>query len=1452
MPRAGAVWVDVLPNMSGFGKQLEREITEPVAQASSRAGTQGGQSLTAGMGSQVKAGAAAVGVALGAAVAASAAAQLEKEKIGDELAASLDLSAKAAAASGKVTGALYSKAITGSVQEGADTIRAVMGAKLVDSEPTVKELERISTKTADITRIFKQDVGEVTSAASQMVRTGLAKNVDQAMDLMTRGFQSGVDKAGDFAATLNEYSTQFRRVGLDGATSIGLISQAIEGGARDSDQVADAIGQFGELALASEQGVKDAFKSIGLNAGEMAKQIGKGGGSARGALQQTMDALRGTEDQTVKLTAATALFGDPGTVMGDALFAMDPASAAASAGMDKVDGAAARLGKTIRGNTSTELEILKRRLTGAFGEAVQKYALPAIRGLIVGFGWTEEKVRSVVGWFQEWGIWLVPLAILIGGVTIALSAQALTTGAAIGVMAAYALMIRGVAAATRGWAIAQGIFNAVMALNPITLLVIGLVALGAALVIAYQKSETFRGIVQGAWEGIKTAASGAWTGFIKPALDGIWAGMQKAGEGAMWLWNTAIKPAWDAISLGARILATLLVVILFTPVYLAVKVLGAIFGWLWRVAIKPAFGGIAAAGLWLWNTILKPVGAGIGGVFRGLGAAGKWLWNNALKPAFTGIGAGAKWLWNNAIKPAASGSKDALRGLGDAASWTYRTLIKPALDGIGAAGKWVWEKALRPAFDAGKKGVRLFGDAFDSARGAIKKAWDKVEGIAKTPIKFVIDTVYNNGIVTVWNKVADVFGAPKLNEFHPKGFARGGILPGTSSWRDGDDQLVPMRRGEGVAVSEAMRDPYERRRLLAVNSAAMRGRSLRPFQQEGFAKGGIFGWVKSAASRGVDMAQSAADWVGDTLKSSAQAGIDKVVKPLIDQIPGGASTWRSAIVNMPKKILSSLLNFSGEADKKLEAAGGGGRWGRPVSAGLGTRYGVAGRMWSSGYHTGSDFPAPTGTPVRAVAGGSVASALSGGPYGNHITIRHSGDLSSMYAHLSRMGVTAGQRVRRGTVIGAVGSTGNSSGPHLHLEARRGGRTVNPEPMLGYADGGRPRAGELAWVGERGPELVKFQGGEEVFDHRTSMTMASAMGQPLRGFAAGTRPDWRRALVAAQDKLGILRWRAQERIPRDLTAFTKSLTGSAADIAKAAKEVSRELRAAGSAGRTLARRTDNTSIMLQRLAERRDAVSTRIATARQAATDQTQTARDYLSLGSAGEVTSINGLISSMTTRQASLDAFRDSLRGAEKRGLSKDLIQQVVGLGPDSDLARLVTGASAAQIKQLNELSWSGGKLATGYGRSMADAMYDSGTQAGRGFLTGLRAQEKDIQREMNRWGQILIRSIEKKLKIKSPSKRTRTTGRQTGAGMVLGMAETERDVRAAAARLGAAAVPRPPVVPVGSTAPAASTGQGLQQGQAVTLVVEDGPTLRAYVDGRVGAGMDGARERGRAGTKQK
>ncbi|MEU6657502.1 peptidoglycan DD-metalloendopeptidase family protein [Streptomyces sp. NPDC046821] len=122
----------------------------------------------------------------------------------------------------------------------------------------------------------------------------------------------------------------------------------------------------------------------------------------------------------------------------------------------------------------------------------------------------------------------------------------------------------------------------------------------------------------------------------------------------------------------------------------------------------------------------------------------------------------------------------------------------------------------------------------------------------------------------------------------------------------------------------------------------------------------------------------------------------------------------------------------------------------PVSAGIGTPYRASGSSWSKGYHTGVDFEVSTGTTVRAVAAGHVVSSGWGGSYGYEVVIRHADGKYSQYGHLSALSVKAGQRVVAGQRIARSGSTGNSTGPHLHFEVRTGpgfGSDVDPLAYL---------------------------------------------------------------------------------------------------------------------------------------------------------------------------------------------------------------------------------------------------------------------------------------------------------------------------------------------------------------------------------------------------------------------
>ena len=98
-------------------------------------------------------------------------------------------------------------------------------------------------------------------------------------------------------------------------------------------------------------------------------------------------------------------------------------------------------------------------------------------------------------------------------------------------------------------------------------------------------------------------------------------------------------------------------------------------------------------------------------------------------------------------------------------------------------------------------------------------------------------------------------------------------------------------------------------------------------------------------------------------------------------------------------------------------------------------------------HKGVDLAAPAGTPVYATADGTVSRASWFSGYGLFISLEHGGEMQTRYGHMSRLNVAEGQRVHKGDVIGFVGSTGNSTGPHLHYEVRVDGAAVNPVPYM---------------------------------------------------------------------------------------------------------------------------------------------------------------------------------------------------------------------------------------------------------------------------------------------------------------------------------------------------------------------------------------------------------------------
>ena len=135
-------------------------------------------------------------------------------------------------------------------------------------------------------------------------------------------------------------------------------------------------------------------------------------------------------------------------------------------------------------------------------------------------------------------------------------------------------------------------------------------------------------------------------------------------------------------------------------------------------------------------------------------------------------------------------------------------------------------------------------------------------------------------------------------------------------------------------------------------------------------------------------------------------------------------------------VNTSLTTSKGKADIGITLI-------RPISGVISSRFGAGSSMRKSS-HTGLDIAASTGTPIAAAASGTVTFSGSKGSYGNMLVITHGNGIQTYYAHCNALYVTTGTQVSQGQIIGEVGSTGNSTGPHLHLEVRVNGIAYNPQ------------------------------------------------------------------------------------------------------------------------------------------------------------------------------------------------------------------------------------------------------------------------------------------------------------------------------------------------------------------------------------------------------------------------
>lgn len=459
-------------------------------------------------------------------------------------------------------------------------------------------------------------------------------------------------------------------------------------------------------------------------------------------------------------------------------------------------------------------------------------------------------------------------------------------------------------------------------------------------------------------------------------------------------------------------------------------------------------------------------------VWNAIQAAAKFAWERIILPIFKAYVAYLKTLWNAAVtaKDFIVAAWNAIRsGLGAAWGWIRRNVIDRAIAGFqwvrdkvvavkdGIVNAWgILRNALHSAW------VWMRDNAIDPLRRRFQAIWDKAvevkDGIVNafksvansiagvfdnvvSAIKGALNTVFgwiNRNMIRHINKVTEPFGLeiPSLPKLH-----KGGHVPGRG------EKPYMLLGGEAVLNPKAAK-ALGRENIDALNKGL-----------------GIGGWpdwaswdtIKQGLALGYDTARGATALENGLL--SALKGIRSTVLKGIDAVIPGPEFVEKPVVGQTKKFLNSIVGWAEKGHDKISVpddfgqsfgAPGplmGGGWRRPLS-GYRISRGSAGHGYAA-----IDLAAPTGTNVYSARDGRVSSVRRlATSYGHHVRVSHGGGFSTLYAHLSRIVASIGQRVRTITKIGEVGSTGNSTGPHLHFEVLRGGRRVEPTRYVRFDTG----------------------------------------------------------------------------------------------------------------------------------------------------------------------------------------------------------------------------------------------------------------------------------------------------------------------------------------------------------------------------------------------------------------
>jgi SLT domain-containing protein/phage-related protein len=620
----------------------------------------------------------------------------------------------------------------------------------------------------------------------------------------------------------------------------------------------------------------------------------------------------------------------------------------------------------------------------AVGAAVAEAAASMGRAAVAAGAWALQQARAAAagaaGAIRAIAAAAAEAAVQFGTAALAAGAWVLAQARSLATTVASTAAMVAVRAATIAWTAVQWLLNAALNANPISIVVIALAALVAAIIYAWKNNEDFRNRVLAAWAAVKAAATAVW-GWLVTYIPQVWDTIKNAAINtwnaitaffnttwttiraifntalallvtlittqynvmhtiATTVWNAVVAfftTTWNAIrTIFNTVLAAIVLVVttqynvmrtVTTTVWNAIS---AFFTTIWG-AIKTVFTTILAAILTIVTTQYNAMRTAATTIWNAISSYFTTIWG-AIKTVFTTILAAILTIVTtqyNAMRTAATTIWNAISSFFTTIWGTIKTTVSNAVTTLAStlSGAWTGMRNTAQTIWTGiqttiQNVLNGMQTAFRNAVSAIGTIWNGLRAAAQAPVTFVVNTVYNNGIRRAWNAVAGLVG---LNQLPAITMAVGGLVPG--GYTPGRDSVPALLSpGEGVLVPEAVRGIAGALGTSASNAVQMinAAYSSRVSGPSGFSLGGIVGGVQHFADGGVvgNIIGGITGGIGSLANAvigSIGSAFRAVVEPLKNAMAGG-NLWSQGVKAMFSKLIDAAIEkITGADQKKLEA-----------------------------------------------------------------------------------------------------------------------------------------------------------------------------------------------------------------------------------------------------------------------------------------------------------------------------------------------------------------------------------------------------------------------------------------------------------------------------------------------------------------------------------------------------